>query len=277
MADRPRGYGAQVIQQTLVCAGPPLFGSFEGLVPGAPTTVTERLNTALRKAAREDNVLLLDLAWLAHGFPPSAIADPVRWHQAKQLIAPQAAPLYGDLVARTIAAARGTSRKCLVLDLDNTLWGGVVGDDGIEGLRLGQGDPLGEAFLAFQHYVAALGRRGVVLSVCSKNDEAVAKSAFSGHPEMVLRLSDFACFIANWNDKATNLRRLAGELNLGVDSLVFVDDNPAERDIIRRELPAVAVPELPDDIALFPACLSDAGYFEPAAFTSDDRHAEPKL
>jgi FkbH-like protein len=265
-----QGHGAQVIQQTMVPAEPPLFGSFDGLVPGAPAAVVERLNAALRRAARQDNVLLLDLAWQAHRFSPGAIADPVRWHQAKQLIAPHAAPLYGDLVARTIAAGRGLSRKCLVLDLDNTLWGGVVGDDGVEGLRLGQGDPLGEAFLAFQRYVAALGRRGTVLAVCSKNDEAVAKAAFSEHPEMVLRLSDFACFIANWEDKAANLRRLARELNLGLDSLVFVDDNPAERDIIRRELPAIAVPELPEDVALYPACLADSGYFEAAAFTSDD-------
>jgi FkbH-like protein len=265
-----QGLGAQVIQQTVVPAEPPLFGSFEGLVPGAPATAIERLNAAVRRAARQDNVLLLDLAWQAHRFPRDAIADPVRWHQAKQLIAPHAAPLYGDLVARTVAAGRGLSRKCLVLDLDNTLWGGVVGDDGVEGLRLGQGDPLGEAFLAFQRYVAALGRRGIVLAVCSKNDDGVAKSAFSEHPEMVLRLSDFACFIANWEDKAANLRRLARELNLGLDSLVFVDDNPAERDIIRRELPAIAVPELPEDVALYPGCLADTGYFEAAAFTSDD-------
>jgi FkbH-like protein len=264
-------YGAQVIQQTLVPAEPAVFGSFDGLVPGAPAALVDRLNGAIRKAAREENVLLLDLAWQARCFRDSgAIGDPVRWHQAKQLIAPHAAPLYGDLVARILAAARGLSRKCLVLDLDNTMWGGVIGDDGLEGIRLGQGDPLGEAFLAFQRHVAALCKRGVVLAVCSKNDPEIARTVFTEHRETVLRLPDFACFVANWGDKASNLRRIARELALGLDSMVFVDDNPAERDIIRRELPAVAVPELPEDIAGYPACLAEAGYFEAAAFTSDD-------
>lgn len=263
-------YGAQVIQQTLVAAEPPLFGSYDGLVPGAPFGFIERLNAAIRDAARQDGVLLLDLAWLARGCGGDRVADPVRWHQAKQLISPHFAPQYGDWVARVIAASLGRSRKCLVLDLDNTIWGGVIGDDGLDGIRLGQGDALGEAFLAFQRYAAALGQRGIVLAVCSKNDPAIAESAFSDHPEMALRRGDIASFVANWDDKATNLRRIARTLNLGLDSLVFVDDNPAERHIIRRELPDVAVPELPEDVANYPLALADAGYFEAAAFTADD-------
>ena len=263
-------YGAQMIQQTLVPSAPALFGSYEGLVPGSPGSFVARLNDAIRKAAREDGVLLLDLAWLGRRCATEEIGDPVRWHQAKQLIAPHFAPQYGDWLARVIAASLGLSRKCLVLDLDNTIWGGVVGDDGIEGIRLGQGDPLGEAYLDFQRYAAALGRRGIVLAVCSKNDPAIAEAAFSEHPEMVLRRTDIACFVANWDDKAGNLRRIARELSLGLDSFVFVDDNPAERHIIRRELPMVAVPELPDDVANYAASVADAGYFEAASFTSDD-------
>lgn len=264
-------YGAQVVQQTFMPPMLPVFGSYEGLVPGSPFTLAEGLNAALRSAAREEGVLVLDLAWLgARQFHENDIADPVRWHQAKQLVGPAGAPVYGDLVARIIAAAMGLSRKCLVLDLDNTLWGGIIGDDGLDGIKLGQGEPAGEAHLAFQRYVAALGRRGIVLAVCSKNDAKIAESAFSDHPEMVLRREDIASFVANWDDKATNLRRVAAELNLGLDSLVFVDDNPAERDIIRRELPMVAVPELPDDVADYPSCLANAGYFEAATFTADD-------
>lgn len=262
-------YSAQVIQQTLVPAAPPLFGSFEGLVPAAPFAMTESLNTAIRYAARQDGVLLLDLAWHA-ARNSDAVADPVRWHQAKQLVSPLLAPLYGDLLARVVAAAMGLSRKCLVLDLDNTLWGGVLGDDGSEGLRLGNGTPSGEAFLAFQRYVGLLATRGIVLAVCSKNDPAIAEAAFSTHPEMALRRSDIACFVANWEDKASNLRHIARTLDLGSDSLVFVDDNPAERDLIRRELPEVAVPELPDDVAHYASVLSAAGYFESASFTADD-------
>ena len=263
-------YAAQVVQQTIVPADPPIFGSFEALVPASPWALIEQLNTAIRRAAQEDGVLLMDLAWeAARGSYGDGLAEPLRWHQAKQLVSPNLAPLYGDQLARIAAASVGLSRKCLVLDLDNTLWGGVVGDDGVEGLHLGQGSPSGEAFLAFQRYAALLARRGIILAVCSKNDQNIAEAAFN-HPEMALRRSDIAAFVANWEDKATNLRRIASTLDIGLDSLVFVDDNPAERDIVRRELPQVAVPELPDDVADYPARLAAAGYFEAVSFTSDD-------
>ena len=261
-------YAAQVVQQTLVPVTPPLFGSYEALVPASPRAVIERLNGAIRAAAREEGVLLIDLAWHAAAYG-DGLAEPVRWHQAKQLISPTLAPLYGEHFARIAAATAGLSRKCLVLDLDNTLWGGVIGDDGIDGIQLGQGSPSGEAFLAFQRYAAQLARRGVILAVCSKNDLHIAEAAFA-HPEMALERSDVAAFVANWEDKAGNLRRIASMLDLGLDSLVFVDDNPAERDIVRRELPEVAVPELPEDVADYPARIAAAGYFEAVSFTSDD-------
>lgn len=261
-------YAAQVVQQTLVPVAPPLFGSYEALVPASPRAVIERLNAAIRAAAREDGVLLLDLAWHAAAYG-DGLGEPVRWHQAKQLVSPTLAPLYGEQLARIAAATAGLSRKCLVLDLDNTLWGGVIGDDGIDGIQLGLGSPSGESFLAFQRYAAQLARRGVILAVCSKNDLHVAEAAFA-HPEMALKRSDIAAFVANWEDKAGNLRRIAGMLDIGLDSLVFVDDNPAERDIVRRELPEVAVPELPDDVADYAARIAAAGYFEAVSFTSDD-------
>ena len=263
-------YAAQVVQQTIVPADPPIFGSFEALVPASPYALIDRLNAAIRAAAREDGVLLMDLAWeAARGSYGDGLAEPVRWHQAKQLVSPNLAPLYGDQLARIAAASIGLSRKCLVLDLDNTLWGGVVGDDGVEGIHLGQGSPSGEAFLAFQRYAALLARRGIILAVCSKNDLSVAEAAFN-HPEMAIKRSDIAAFVANWDDKAGNLRRIASMLDIGLDSLVFVDDNPAERDVVRRELPEVAVPELPDDVADYPARVAAAGYFEAVSFTSDD-------
>lgn len=263
-------HAAQVVQQTIVPADPPLFGAYEAMVPAAPYALIDRLNIAIRAAAREDGVLLLDLAWeAARGSYGDGLAEPVRWHQAKQLVSPNLAPLYGDQLARIAAASVGLSRKCLVLDLDNTLWGGVIGDDGIDGIHLGQGSPSGEAFLAFQRYAAMLARRGIILAVCSKNDLSVAEAAFN-HPEMALKRSDIAAFVANWEDKAGNLRRIASMLDIGLDSLVFVDDNPAERDIVRRELPEVAVPELPDDVADYPARVAAAGYFEAVSFTSDD-------
>ena len=263
-------FGATVVQQTILNTAPPLFGSYEGLVSAAPFALVERLNAAVRQAARREGVLLLDLDWHAARHDRRRWIDPARWHQAKQLVSPILGPVYGDLLARVAAASVGLSRKCLVLDLDNTLWGGVIGDDGLDGIVLGQGSAAGEAYLAFQHYCRLLGQRGVILAVCSKNDEKNAVEAFEKHPEMALCRGDIAAFVANWNDKAANIRDIAKTLEIGLDSLVFVDDNPAERAIVRQELPMVAVPELPDDVAGYAARVSDAGYFEAAAFTADD-------
>jgi FkbH-like protein len=200
----------------------------------------------------------------------SAWYDPAQWHRAKQEVHPSVSHVYGDLVARVIAARLGRSSKCLVLDLDNTLWGGVIGDDGLHGIVLGQGSVTGEAHVALQTYAKALSRRGVILAVCSKNDEANALEPFERHSEMILRRADIACFVANWQDKATNLREIARRLNIGVDALTFVDDNPFERNIVRRELPMVNVPELPEDAADYVNCIADAGYFEAIAVTADD-------
>ncbi len=159
-----------------------------------------------------------------------------------------------------------------MLDLDNTLWGGVIGDDGLEGIVLGHGNPSGEAYLGVQRMALELRARGVVLAVCSRNDDDAARLPFRHHPDMVLKEEDIAVFQANWQDKAANLEAIAEHLDLGLDALVFVDDNPVERDLVRRVLPQVAVPELPDDSSLFPRAVLAAGYFEATAFTGDDRH-----
>ena len=262
---------AAVIQQTFVDVTEPLFGGYDRIVPGAPARVVARLNDQLCEAAARDDVLLLDVARASERDGIDAWFDVGRWLQGKLEIAPQAAPLYGDLVARILAAQRGLSKKCLVLDLDNTLWGGVIGDDGLDGIVLGEGSADGEAHLALQHYAKQLKERGVILAVCSKNDAKVAEAVFRDHPEMVLRRSDIAAFLANWDDKALNLKAIAARLNIGVDSLVFVDDNPVERARVRQSLPMVAVPELPDDAAQYVRCLAEAGYFEAVAFTSEDR------
>jgi FkbH-like protein len=263
-------FGATILQQTILNSRLGLFGSYESAVPASPAAQLERLNSRIAERAWEDGVLLVDLDGAAAASGRAQWHDPVRWHQAKQAVAPAATPLYGDLVARVIAAASGLSRKCLVLDLDNTLWGGVVGDDGVDGIVLGQGSAAGEAYLVFQRYVAALAERGIVLALCSKNDAQIVEQVFARHPEMHLKRSAVAAAAVNWTDKATNLRSLAATLDLGLDSFVFVDDNPAERDIVRRELPMVAVPELPDDVAHYPAVLAAAGYFEAVAFTAED-------
>jgi FkbH-like protein len=263
--------GASVIQQTFLDVTEPVFGSFDRLVPGAPGHVISRLNQRVSEAAGADGVMLLDVAGASARDGLEAWFDLTRWLLGKLEIAPSAGPAYGELVARIIAAWRGLSRKCLVLDLDNTLWGGVIGDDGPEGIVLGEGSAVGEAYLAVQRYARQLRERGVILAVCSKNDPTTAEAVFRDHPDMVLRRSDIAAFVANWDDKAVNLRRIANQLNLGMDSLVFVDDNPAERARIRQSLPMVAVPELPADPGRYVRCLAEAGYFEAVTFTADDR------
>ncbi len=238
-----------VIQQTALPVHPPLLGANEHRLPGSRAAFIARLNTALRPLADAAGIDLLALDDRAARDGLRAWHDAGLWHRSKQEVTLPAAPMYGELVARIVAARQGRSFKCLVLDLDNTLWGGVIGDDGMDGIVLGQGSPLGEAFIALQDYAREQARRGVILAVCSKNDEANAVEPFTAHPDMLLKRMDIASFMANWQDKASNLRAIAHSLSIGLDAMVFVDDNPAERALIRRELPMVAVPEIPDDPA----------------------------
>jgi FkbH-like protein len=263
--------GATILQETCINAAPPVFGDYDAQVPAAPATLAARWNDVLRNSAGRESVILLDVARTSERLGTSRWVDVARWHQAKQVIAPEMAPLYGDLVARLLAAQRGMGRKCLVLDLDNTLWGGVVGDDGINGIILGQGNAVGEAHAAFQRYAKSLTERGVILAVCSKNNPEIVETVFRDHPEMVLTRNDIAAFAVNWTDKPANLREIAKNLNIGLDSLVFFDDNPFEREMVRRALPMVAVPEVPEDCARYVQCLSEAGYFEALSFTDEDR------
>jgi FkbH-like protein len=260
-----------ILQQTALPVFSPLLGNNEHRLPGSRQAFLARLNIELRAAADSDGVDLLALDARAAVDGLAAWHDPALWHRSKQEVSPIAAPMYGELVGRLIAARQGRSYKCLVLDLDNTMWGGVVGDDGLDGLVLGQGSALGEAFVAFQEYARELSRRGIILAVCSKNDMANALEPFEKHPDMVLRRGDIASFVANWSDKAHNIRTIAEELNIGLDSLVFVDDNPFERNLVREQLPMVAVPEVSEDPADYPRTLADAGYFESLAVTDEDR------
>src|SRR5271165_3635463 len=181
-----QAFRCQVIQQTLLPVFDPLLGNNEHRLPGSQYWAIQQINASLRKLADAEGVDVLALDAVAASDGLAAWHDPALWHRAKQEVHPSAAPNYGDLVVRLLAAALGRSSKALVLDLDNTIWGGVIGDDGMEGITLGQGSALGEAFVAFQRYARDLGRRGIILAVCSKNDEANAVEPFEKHPEMVL-------------------------------------------------------------------------------------------
>ena len=264
-------FAGPILQQAILPVFAPLLGGNEHNLPGSPQRFVVKLNEALREAAAAAGVDILGVDERCARNGLDAWHEPMLWLKAKQEVAPSAAPLYGDLAARLMAARQGRSYKALVLDLDNTLWGGVIGDDGLAGIVIGQGSAYGESFVAFQSYARDLSRRGILLAVCSKNDRANALLPFREHPDMILREADIACFVANWDDKATNLRRIAAELNIGLDALVFVDDNPFERNLVRAELPMVAVPEIPEEPALVARCIADAGYFESLGLTADDR------
>ena len=260
---------AWVIVQTLVEPPTTLFGHLDAQVPGTHRWMIERFNQALRSDITP-GVLLLDAAQLAARVGADRWTDPTLWNMGKVPLSARATPLYADHVCRLVMAARGLAKKCLVLDLDKTLWGGVIGDDGMAGIVLGQGSPLGEAHLSVQAAALALRERGVVLAVSSKNDEAIARQPFLEHPEMLLREQHIAVFQANWQDKASNLRAIAAALNIGVDALVLLDDNPSERHQVRAELPEVGVPELPEGAEHYAQLLLAAGYFESVQFTPED-------
>ena len=264
--------GAACIVQTIAPPPETLFGSIDRIIAGTQRRMVEALNRAICDSIPGSEDLLLDVATLAETIGLGTWHSPALWNMAKLSFDEACLPIYADHVARLIAASRGRSRKCLILDLDNTVWGGVIGDDGLEGIKIAQGDATGEAHLAVQQLALALRERGIVLAVSSKNTDEIARQPFRAHPEMLLREDHFAVFQANWNDKATNIKAIAHELSLGLDAMVFLDDNPVERGLIRRVLPQVAVPELPEDPALYARTLAAAGYFEQTTFSDEDRN-----
>lgn len=250
---------------------PPWDDPRRGLPSGSASlsSLVAALNARLAKEAPRF-VHLLDVAALAAAFGQDRWHDARLWHHAKQPMSPDGAAFFARKFAGIVAALRGTSSKCLVLDLDNTLWGGVVAEEGLEGIRLGEGSAEGEAYRAFQRYLLGLKERGVLLAACSKNDEANARRPFLEHPETILKLDDFCCFVANWESKADNCLRIARELNLLPEALVFLDDEPAEREIVRRYAPQVKVLEAPADPSLFPRAVERSFFFEAVSLTGED-------
>lgn len=263
--------GAVPIVQTIAPPPETLLGQFDRRSPDSLQAQIRDFNQQLVAGAEELGAVLVDVEAVAARIGGENWHDPAAWLMAKLPFSSSFIPYYADQAARVLAAMRGLSRRVLVLDLDNTLWGGVIGDDGLDGIRLGHGTPEGEAFLQIQQYALALRDLGVVLAVSSKNEEAIARQALREHPDMLLREEHIAAFQANWFDKPANLRKIAQDLSLGLSSFVFVDDNPAERAIMRRELPEVAVPELPEDPALYRRVVAAAGYFETVALSAEDR------
>jgi FkbH-like protein len=261
---------AILIFQTIARPPETLFGSLDFTLPGTTRTLLEAINRGLANMLSGSKDLLLDIAGLAETVGLANWHDPSLWNMAKIPFNDAYVPLYCDHVWRVIAAVQGKSRRALVLDLDNTVWGGVIGDDGLEGIKCAQGDATGEAHLSVQKTALDLRSRGIVLAVSSKNTDDVARGPFKAHPEMLLREDHIAVFQANWNDKASNIKAIADQLSLGLASFVFLDDNPMERNLVRTMLPEVAAPELPRDPAHYSRTLLASGYFDAVHASEED-------
>lgn len=261
---------AQILQYNFVELDDRVFGDYAAKNEAAFITQLRQLNELLRQAAMNyKQVALLDLQRLQNLIGRRAFHDPALYYVARMPVALQALPEVAELAVDRICVTMGRVKKCAVLDLDNTLWGGTIGDDGINGIQLGELGQ-GRAFTDLQHWLLELRRRGVLLAVCSKNEKETAMEPFLHHPEMVLRMEDIALFVANWEDKASNIRYIQKTLNIGMDSLVFIDDNPFERQAVRSLIPEVCVPELPEDPAHYLEYLRGLDLFSTASYSESD-------
>jgi len=261
---------ASIIQLNFVEVNDAVFGHFAGKTAVSFPYQLRRLNYELMNRARENSrVFIADVAGLASLVGYVNAHDPRLYATSKVAFALDFLPAVAKAILDIVRACQGKLRKCLVLDLDNTVWGGVIGDDGLENIQVGELG-IGHAYDALQRWARQLKQRGIILAVCSKNEDANARRPFLEHPDMILRLEDIAVFVANWNNKADNLKQIQATLNIGLDSMVFLDDSAFERNLVRQLLPEVTVPELPEDPALVVPYLCSLNLFETATFSEED-------
>ncbi len=262
--------GAQVFLTTYSDWDDGVFGNASTRVEGSFLFQTRLLNLELMKLSAADPTLhLIDMNLLQSELGAERFRDPRMAYSADLQISLEATARLAQRIVHKWQVIRGQIKKCLILDLDNTTWGGIVADVGIEGIEIGSVDH-GKSFTEFQKWAKQLRERGVLLAVCSKNDEQTARGPFVSHPEMVLRLEDISVFVANYHNKADNIRYIQKILNIGFDSMVFLDDSPFERGLVREQLPEVLVPELPEDPAQYMEFLRHLHLFETVALTSED-------
>ncbi len=249
-----------------------VFGSYATKVTSSFTYQVRKLNMGLMDLSqRYANLFICDIAGLQNKLGRDMMFAPNVYVSTEMVLSIDALPYVASRVMDIICAIKGQFKKCLILDLDNTVWGGVIGDDGLEGIQLGHGLGIGKAFTEFQMWVKKLKQRGVIICVASKNNEETAKEPFEKHPDMVLKLEDIAVFQANWETKVDNIRTIQRILNIGFDSMVFLDDNPFERNIVRENIPGITVPELPQDPGEYLEYLYSLNLFETASYSQADK------
>ncbi len=248
-----------------------VFGNYANKIEHSFVLQVRKLNYELMKLAQQTpNLYICDVSSIQNMVGRSSLYNSSLYISADMVFSLDILPQIAASVLDIIDAVCGKFKKCVILDLDNTLWGGVIGDDGLENIELGQGLGIGKAFTEFQRWIKQLKNRGIILAVCSKNDEVTAKEPFEKHPEMVLSLDDIAVFIANWDNKVNNIYKIQSILNISFDSMVFIDDNAVERNMVRENIPEITVPELPDDPAEYLEYLYSLHLFETSSYSSED-------
>jgi FkbH-like protein len=265
-----KNIGCQIVQNNFELPSHAILGNLDAVSPGGATRFIQEMNRQFALEAQSNPRLTLqDLSSISARIGLDHWFDPERWFSYKIVNTVEASFAIASSLAALVRAMFGRTRKLLVLDLDNTLWGGIIGDDGPDKIVLGRETPVAEAYTAFQEYCLSLRERGILLAVCSKNEEATAKLGFA-HPDSVLRLEHLSAFRANWDPKHENILSIAKELNLGADSFVFVDDNPAERAIVEAQIPGIAVPDVGSEVSKFIAIIEANRYFEQLSMARED-------
>ena len=249
-----------------------VFGSYANKVESSFTFQVRKLNYELMRLSEQyHNLFICDIAGLQNKFGRDVMFAANVYTSTEMILSMDALPYVASRVMDIVCAIKGQFKKCLILVLDNTVWGGVIGDDGLEGIQLGHGLGIGKAFTEFQMWVKKLKQRGIIICVASKNNEDTAKEPFEKHPDMVLKLDDIAVFQANWETKVDNIRTIQSILNVGFDSMVFLDDNPFERNMVRENIKGITVPELPEDPAEYLEYLYSLNLFETASYSNLDK------
>ncbi len=264
-----RNSHARILQMNMTEISDKVLGEYSCKVESTFTYQIRKLNFLLQDAmAQDQNVYPIDLLSIQIQLGREIFYDAPLYYHAKMTVSTEALPYLADAVVGVIKAMAGKIKKCIVMDLDNTIWGGVIGDDGLDHIEIGELGR-GHVFTNLQRWLKQLREYGVILAVCSKNDEKTAREPFEKHEEMILRLSDISIFVANWNDKASNIKMIQQSLNIGMDSMAFLDDNPFERNLVRNKIPEIEVPELPEDPALYLSFLQKCNYFNALSYAGE--------
>ena len=260
----------KVIYFNLVETDDSVFGNYANKTASSFLYQLRKINYELMNLSQKyKNLFINDVASLHNTLGSSFCTDPKIYITTDLIFSIDFLPVVAKNITDIILSITGAIKKCIILDLDNTLWGGIIGDDGIENIQIGELG-IGKAFTELQLWLKQLKLRGIILAVCSKNDEVIAKEPFENHPDMILKLSDIAVFVANWDNKVQNINYIQSVLNIGFDSMVFLDDNPFERNMVKTHIPNIIVPDLPEDPSEYLSYLRSCNLFETASFTLED-------